>query len=75
MEKLQVFIAKSVKELSKRYLKEGDGAEITDSTTKFQAYYIEAGNPMKQCSSSSFSNGAFKVSSCFKKDNNEWNAG
>lgn len=66
------FNAASVKELSKVDLKEGDGAEITDSTTKFQAYYI-GWKPDGTVFDSSFSNGSLKSPVVFKKDNNEWN--
>ena len=66
------FNAASVKELSKVDLKEGDGAEITDSTTKFQAYYI-GWKPDGTVFDSSFSNGSLKSPVVFKKDKNEWN--
>lgn len=66
------FNAASVKELSKVDLKEGDGAEFTDSTTKFQAYYI-GWKPDGTVFDSSFANGSLKSPAVFKKDNNEWN--
>lgn len=66
------FNAASVKELSKVDLKEGDGVEITDSTTKFQAYYI-GWKPDGTVFDSSFSNGSLKSPAVFKKENNEWN--
>ena len=66
------FNAASVKELSKVDLKEGDGAEFTDSTTKFQAYYI-GWKPDGTVFDSSFSNGSLKSPAVFQKENNEWN--
>lgn len=66
------FNAASVKELSKVDLKEGDGAEVTDSTTKLQAYYI-GWKPDGTVFDSSFSNGSLKSPIVLKKENNEWN--
>ena len=66
------FNAASVKELTKKDLKEGNGEEFTDSTTKFQAYYI-GWKPDGTVFDSSFSNGSLKSPVVFKKDNNEWN--
>lgn len=66
------FNAASVKELSKVDLKEGDSAEVTDSTTKLQAYYI-GWKPDGTVFDSSFSNGSLKSPIVLKKENNEWN--
>ncbi len=65
------FNAASIKELTKKDLKEGDGEEFTDSTTKFQAYYI-GWKPDGLVFDGSFENGRLKSPVVFKKENNEW---
>ena len=65
------FNAASIKELTKKDLKEGDGEEFTDSTTKFQAYYI-GWKPDGVVFDGSFENGRLKSPVVFKKENNEW---
>ena len=61
------FNAASVKELTKKDLKEGDGEEFTDSTTKFQAYYI-GWKPDGTVFDGSFENGRLKSPVGFRKE-------
>ena len=65
------FNAASVKELTKKDLKEGDGEEFTDSTTKFQAYYI-GWKPDGVVFDGSFENGRLKSPAVFRKEGNKW---
>lgn len=65
------FNAASVKELSKKDLKEGDGEEFNDSTTKFQAYYI-GWKPDGVVFDGSFEKGALKSPAVFHKDGEKW---
>ena len=65
------FNAASIKELTKKDLKEGDGEEFTDSTTKFQAYYI-GWKPDGTVFDGSFENGRLKSPVVFRKDGKKW---
>ena len=65
------FNAASVKELTKKDLKEGDGEEFTDSTTKFQAYYI-GWKPDGTVFDGSFENGRLKSPVVFRKEGKKW---
>lgn len=65
------FNAASIKELTKKDLKEGDGEEFTDSTTKFQAYYI-GWKPDGTVFDGSFENGRLKLPVVFRKDGKKW---
>ena len=65
------FNAASVKDLTKKDLKEGDGEEFTDSTTKFQAYYI-GWKPDGVVFDGSFENGRLKSPAVFRKEGNKW---
>ena len=66
------FNAASVKEISKKDLKDGDGEEFTDSTTKFQAYYI-GWKPDGVVFDGSFENGGLKSPAVFHKKGEKWN--
>ena len=65
------FNAASVKELTKKDLKEGNGEEFTDSTTKFQAYYI-GWKPDGTVFDGSFENGRLKSPVVFRKEGKKW---
>lgn len=65
------FNAASIKELTKKDLKEGDGEEFTDSTTKFQAYYI-GWKPDGTVFDGSFENGRLKSPVVFRKEGEKW---
>ena len=65
------FNAASVKEISKKDLKDGDGEEFTDSTTKFQAYYI-GWKPDGTVFDGSFENGRLKSPVVFRKEGKKW---
>ena len=65
------FNAASIKELTKKDLKEGDGEEFTDSTTKFQAYYI-GWKPDGTVFDGSFENGRLKSPVVFRKEGKKW---
>lgn len=65
------FNAASVKELTKKDLKEGNGEEFTDSTTKFQAYYI-GWKPDGIVFDGSFENGRLKSPVVFRKEGKKW---
>ena len=65
------FSAASIKELTKKDLKEGDGEEFTDSTTKFQAYYI-GWKPDGTVFDGSFENGRLKSPVVFRKEGKKW---
>lgn len=65
------FNAASIKELTKKDLKEGDGEEFTDSTTKFQAYYI-GWKPDGTVFDGSFENGRLKSPVFFRKEGKKW---
>ena len=65
------FNAASIKELTKKDLKEGNGEEFTDSTTKFQAYYI-GWNPDGTVFDGSFENGRLKSPVVFRKEGKKW---
>ena len=65
------FNAASVKELTKKDLKEGDGEEFKDSTTKFQAYYI-GWKPDGVGFDGSFENGRLKSPVVFRKEGKKW---
>lgn len=65
------FNAASVKELTKKDLKEGNGEEFTDSTTKFQAYYI-GWKPNGIVFDGSFENGRLKSPVVFRKEGKKW---
>ena len=65
------FNAASIKELTKKDLKEGDGEEFTDSTTKFQAYYI-GWKPDGIVFDGSFENGRLKSPVVFRKEGKKW---
>ena len=65
------FNAASIKELTKNDLKEGDGEEFTDSTTKFQAYYI-GWKPDGTVFDGSFENGRLKSPVVFRKEGKKW---
>ena len=65
------FNAASIKELTKKDLKEGDGEEFTDSTTKFQAYYI-GWKPDGTVFDGSFENGRLKSPAVFRKEGKKW---
>ena len=65
------FNAASVKELTKKDLKEGNGEEFTDSTTKFQAYYI-GWKPDGTVFDRSFENGRLKSPVVFRKEGKKW---
>lgn len=65
------FNAASIKELTKKDLKEGDGEEFTDSTTKLQAYYI-GWKPDGTVFDGSFENGRLKSPVVFRKDGKKW---
>lgn len=65
------FNAANVKELTKKDLKEGDGEEFTDSTTKFQAYYI-GWKPDGTVFDGSFENGRLKSPVVFRKEGKKW---
>ena len=65
------FNAASVKELTKIDLKEGNGEEFTDSTTKFQAYYI-GWKPDGTVFDGSFENGRLKSPVVFRKEGKKW---
>ena len=65
------FNAASIKELTKKDLKEGDGEEFTDSTTKFQAYYI-GWKPDGTVFDGSFENGRLKSLVVFRKEGKKW---
>ena len=65
------FNAASIKELTKKDLKEGDGEEFTDSTTKFQAYYI-GWKPDGVVFDGSFENGGLKSPVVFRKEGKKW---
>ena len=65
------FNAANIKELTKKDLKEGDGEEFTDSTTKFQAYYI-GWKPDGVVFDGSFENGRLKSPAVFRKEGNKW---
>ena len=65
------FNAASVKEISKKDLKDGDGEEFTDSTTKFQAYYI-GWKPDGTVFYGSFENGRLKSPVVFRKEGKKW---
>lgn len=65
------FNAASVKELTKKDLKEGDGEEFKDSTTKFQAYYI-GWKPDGVVFDGSFENGRLKSPVVFRKEGKKW---
>lgn len=65
------FNAASVKELTKKDLKEGHGEEFTDSTTKFQAYYI-GWKPDGTVFDGSFENGRLKSPVVFRKEGKKW---
>lgn len=65
------FNAASIKELTKKDLKEGDGEEFTDSTTKFQAYYI-GWKPDGAVFDGSFENGRLKSPVVFRKEGKKW---
>ena len=65
------FNAASIKELTKKDLKEGNGEEFTDSTTKFQAYYI-GWKPDGTVFDGSFENGRLKSPVVFRKEGKKW---
>ena len=65
------FNAASIKELTKKDLKGGDGEEFTDSTTKFQAYYI-GWKPDGTVFDGSFENGRLKSPVVFRKEGKKW---
>ena len=65
------FNAASVKELTKKDLKEGNGEEFTDSITKFQAYYI-GWKPDGTVFDGSFENGRLKSPVVFRKEGKKW---
>jgi peptidyl-prolyl cis-trans isomerase len=65
------FNAASIKELTKKDLKEGNGKEFTDSTTKFQAYYI-GWKPDGTVFDGSFENGRLKSPVVFRKEGKKW---
>ncbi len=65
------FNAASVKELTKKDLKEGNGEEFTNSTTKFQAYYI-GWKPDGTVFDGSFENGRLKSPVVFRKEGKKW---
>ncbi len=65
------FNAASVKELTKKDLKEGNSEEFTDSTTKFQAYYI-GWKPDGTVFDGSFENGRLKSPVVFRKEGKKW---
>ena len=65
------FNAASVKELTKKDLKEGNGEEFTDSTTKFQAYYI-GWKPDGTVFDGSFEKGRLKSPVVFRKEGKKW---
>lgn len=65
------FNAASIKELTKKDLKEGDGEEFTDSTTKFQAYYI-GWKPDGIVFDGSFENDRLKSPVVFRKEGKKW---
>lgn len=65
------FNAASIKELTKKDLKEGNGEEFTDSTTKFQAYYI-GWKPDGIVFDGSFENGRLKSPVVFRKEGKKW---
>ena len=65
------FNAASIKELTKKDLKEGDGEEFTDSTTKFQAYYI-GWKPDGTVFDGSFENDRLKSPVVFRKEGKKW---
>ena len=65
------FNAASIKELTKKDLKEGNGEEFTDSTTKFQAYYI-GWKPDGTVFDGSFKNGRLKSPVVFRKEGKKW---
>lgn len=65
------FNAASVKELTKKDLKEGNGEEFTDSTMKFQAYYI-GWKPDGTVFDGSFENGRLKSPVVFRKEGKKW---
>ena len=65
------FNAAGIKELTKKDLKEGDGEEFTDSTTKFQAYYI-GWKPDGTVFDGSFENGRLKSPVVFRKEGKKW---
>ena len=65
------FNAASVKELTKKDLKEGNGEEFTDSTTKFQDYYI-GWKPDGTVFDGSFENGRLKSPVVFRKEGKKW---
>lgn len=65
------FNAASIKELTKKDLKEGDGEEFTDSTTKFQAYYI-GWKPDGTVFDGSFENSRLKSPVVFRKEGKKW---
>ena len=65
------FNAANIKELTKKDLKEGDGEEFTDSTTKFQAYYI-GWKPDGTVFDGSFENGGLKSPVVFRKEGKKW---
>ncbi len=65
------FNAASVKELTRKDLKEGNGEEFTDSTTKFQAYYI-GWKPDGTVFDGSFENGRLKSPVVFRKEGKKW---
>lgn len=65
------FNAASIKELTKKDLKEGNGEEFTDSITKFQAYYI-GWKPDGTVFDGSFENGRLKSPVVFRKEGKKW---
>ena len=65
------FNAANIKDITKKDLKEGDGEEFTDSTTKFQAYYI-GWKPDGTVFDGSFENGRLKSPVVFRKEGKKW---